>query len=125
MKWLKNKLRIWLGIGLHEEMLTKYAKEIGDLKMRCARLEGQLHETQHDVYSLRRTINEYFRVDADVGHRGNNTIILTGIYRGRGYVQFYDVGTGQFAETVERMRDMNRCNLLRNIDAPPILHWAI
>lgn len=119
MKWIKTKLQKWLEITSLEESYDISKKEISALKIRCAKLEGQLNETQHDIYSLRKVVSSYFKVDADVGHRGNNTIILTGIYRGKGYVQFYDVGDGQFVETVERMRDLNRSRLLRTVDAPP------
>lgn len=64
-------------------------------------------------------LKEYTRVDADVGFRGNNTIILTGVYRRKAYVQFWDVGDGEFEKLVDQLRYMSDHALLRNIDAPP------
>jgi len=71
-------------------------------------------------------LQENARMDADVGfsHRGNNTIILTGIYRGRAYVQFYDMGNGEFERLVEQMRDMKKYALIRHVDAPPMFKAA-
>ena len=67
-------------------------------------------------------LKEYTRVDADMGYRGNNTIILTGVYRNRGFVRFYDIGDGEFQRMVEQMRIMKEHALVRNIDAPPSFH---
>jgi hypothetical protein len=64
-------------------------------------------------------LKEYTRVDADIGFRGNNTIILTGVYRKKGFVRFYDVGDGEFKNLVLQMRDMKDHALIRNIDRPP------
>lgn len=64
-------------------------------------------------------LKEYTRVDADVGFRGNNTIILTGIYRNKAYVRFYDMGDGEFQRLVEQIKDMKDHCLIRNIDQPP------
>ena len=64
-------------------------------------------------------LREYTRVDADIGFRGNNTIILTGVYRGEGFVRFYDLGDGEFKTLVEQLRDMKDHSLIRHIDAPP------
>jgi len=64
-------------------------------------------------------LKEYTRVDADIGIRGNNTIILTGVYRKRAFVRFYDIGDGEFMRLVEQMKDMKDHSLIRNVDAPP------
>ena len=64
-------------------------------------------------------LKEYTRVDADVGIRGNNTIILTGVYRNRAFVRFYDMGDGEFIRLVEQMKEMREHSLIRHIDAPP------
>jgi hypothetical protein len=64
-------------------------------------------------------LQEYTRVDADVGFRGNNTIILTGVYLNRAYVQFYDLGDGEFQRLVRHLKEMKDHALIRNIDAPP------
>lgn len=102
--WIKKKLGI---TALEEE--NKRLK----IAMQSHR------EFVHDKIS---ELKEYTRVDADVGFRGNNTIVLTGVYRNRGFVRFYDVGDGEFKELVERMQHMKGHALIRNIDKPPSFH---
>lgn len=58
------------------------------------------------------------RMDADIGCRGECTIILTGVYQGKAYIQYYDVDTYQFKQLVEQMRYENRQHSLRTVDAP-------
>jgi hypothetical protein len=67
-------------------------------------------------------LKSYTCVDADVGFRGNNTIVLTGVYRNQGFVRFYDVGEGEFEKLVNQLRIMNDHALIRNVDAPPSFH---
>jgi hypothetical protein len=67
-------------------------------------------------------LKEYTRVDADVGIRGNNTIILTGVYHKQGFVQFYDIDDGGFQRLVDMMRSMKDHALIRHIDSPPVFH---
>ena len=104
VKWLKDKLGI-----------TALEKE-------NAKLRHQ--QVAQSAYVSRKIaeLMEYTRVDADVGLRGNNTIILTGVYRNKGYVQFYDIGEGEFNMLVEQLREMKKHALIRNIDAPPSFH---
>lgn len=64
-------------------------------------------------------LKEYTRVDADIGIRGNNTIVLTGVYRNKGFVRFYDLGDGEFEKLVEQLRYMKDNALIRNLDEPP------
>lgn len=68
-------------------------------------------------------LQSYITVDADIGwHRGRNTIVLTGVYRGKGFVKFYDVGEREFIHMVEYLQDMKKHALIRNLDAPPLFH---
>lgn len=86
---------------------------LDDLQRRCDALEREL---QHQ----RREREKFERVDVDAGFRGQNTVILTGVYRGRGYVQFYDVGQAEFLSLVEEYRQRRKNDpRVRNIDAPP------
>ena len=122
MDWLKNKLRVWLGINKSDYELSKLDKSIlnrlEQVNNKVDHLAPRLEQARSDIAVLTRLLNEYLRVDADIGHRGANTIVLTGVLRGKGYVQFYDVSSDEFINIVERMRDMHKCNLIRNLDAP-------
>lgn len=67
-------------------------------------------------------LKEYTRVDADIGCRGNNTIVLTGVYHNKAFVQFYDIGNSEFVRLVEQLKSMQDHCLIRNIDKPLAFH---
>ena len=103
--WIKNKLKQKLGIT--------------QLESENKALRYQLNE--HSGYITKKIgeLKEYTRVDADIGFRGNNTIVLTGVYRNQGFVRFYDLGDGEFKSLVEQMKYMKDHALIRNLDMPP------
>jgi hypothetical protein len=92
---------------------------ISALEKENAALRQQLQGHERFVNAKMAKLKEYTRVDADLGVRGNNTIILTGVYRGRGYVRFYDLGDGEFMALIEQLKHMKDHALIRNIDKPP------
>lgn len=96
-----NRIRFWL------------QKKLGIIE-----LQQQLVQHENLVKQITNELQKYTRVDADVGFRGNNTIILTGVYRGQAYVQFYDLGKVEFAELVNQLKSMKSYALIRNMDAP-------
>ncbi len=108
MEWIKNKLGI-----------TALEEENAQLWISVNQLRAMINEHRSFVASKVAELKEYTRVDADVGIRGNNTIILTGVYKRRAYVRFYDLGDGEFEELVRRIRNMKDHCLIRNIDSPP------
>lgn len=78
-------------------------------------------QIEQDIIHIKQFVNEFkkhTRVDADVGFRSNNTIILTGVYRNKAYVHFYDLGDGEFLSLVEQLKNMKKYAYIRNIDAP-------
>ena len=110
-KWLKDKL----GISKLEERIISLHSEVRYLQ------EELDHQSKY-ITSKVAELKEYTRVDADVGMRGNNTIILTGVYHKQAYVHFYDMGDGEFERLVNQLRDMKDHALIRNIDSPPNFH---
>ena len=103
-KWIKRKLGI---TALEEEN---------------KRLKACLQSHREFVHGKIAELKKYTRVDADIGIRGNNTIVLTGVYRKHGYVRFYDIGDGEFERLIEQMKSMQDHSLIRNIDQPPSIH---
>lgn len=100
-RWLKS----WLGITV---------------------LQNELEDTRNALNNFRGYASSKFdnydrteRADIDVGFRGPCTVILTGVFQGRGYVQFYDVPISDFEYVVKEYKDRRKHNLVRNIDAPP------
>jgi len=108
--------------------LIKYIKKllgIADLEAKIESLESKNYSLRMDLNFQREEINnklgelkQFARVDADIGFRGNNTIILTGAYRNKGYVQFYDMGNGEFANLIEELKYRQKSALIRHIDKP-------
>lgn len=81
-------------------------------------LKYELREKQSQINKTLDQLKEFARVDADIGFRGNNTIILAGVYRNKGYVQFYDMGDGEFAHLIEELKYRQKSALIRHIDKP-------
>lgn len=102
---MRNLIKSFLGITKLEEE-NKY-------------LRSMIENHRAYVADKVKELKDYTRVDADIGIRGNNTIVLTGVYRNQGYVRFYDLGDGEFLKLVEQLRYMNKHALIRNIDKPP------
>ncbi len=107
---LRFRLREWLGI-------YDAAVELDRLKDEARRTESRLAIRLAELDNLT-------RLDADVGFRGPCTVILSGVYRGRAYVQSYEMHHEEFIQMVERYRSMERGHLIRNVDAPRELKGA-
>jgi len=115
-KFIRNKLRNFLGVDQLENDLQKVHERIDHLtKYTKIVIDSFKVDYRRQIAKLQ----EHTRVDADVGIRGNNTIILTGVYRRKAYVHFYDVGDGEFHKLVEQLESMREYALVRHIDAPP------
>ncbi len=108
VEWIKNKLGI-----------TVINEEIHQLKIENVEFNSILNHKSKYISSILRDIKKYTTVDADAGIRGNNTIILTGVYRKRAYVQFYDIGDGEFNKLVDMLKSMDKTALIRHIDSVP------
>ncbi len=106
--WLKKKL----GIVILEEENKRLKDSVNEYRAAVARNERFVSEKIAEL-------KEYTRVDADIGFRGNNTIILTGVYRKKAFVRFYDIGDGEFVSLVEQLRSMKNHALIRHVDTPP------
>lgn len=95
---------------------------IARLEEENKRLQNLVLNHQHFVEAKIRELKEYTRVDADIGYRGSSTVILTGVYRNKAYVHFYDFSNEEFSSVVEYFKSMKKHALIRNIDAPPKFH---
>jgi hypothetical protein len=104
VNWFKNKLGI-----------LQLEKEIAFVKWELNCYKERLNDKILEL-------EKHTRVDADIGYRGNNTIILTGVYRKRAYVYFYDMGDGEFAKLVDQLKEMKKYALIRHLDKPNEFH---
>lgn len=106
-----NKLTKWINDKLG---VTKLHGKLQVLIGENRRLETELNKLQNEIHAMDR-----IDIDFDLHKRGQNTIVLTGCYKGRGYVQFYDIPHEEFIHYVERLQHERKHNLIRNTDCPP------
>lgn len=90
---------------------------IQELRNRLLTMESRFNKLSKEVEDRINHFTEFTRADADIGFRGNNTIILTGVFKNKGYVEFYDLNNREFEDMVGRMKSMRKDNLIRNIDS--------
>lgn len=100
----KKRLRAWLGVDVLEQENARLRQTI---MCQADRVTDRITE-----------LDELTRMDVDIGYRGPCTVILTGVYRGKGYVTFYEMDHGEFQYHVDMMKHMRGNHLVRNIDAP-------
>lgn len=109
--WIKSKL------GILE--LERQNKE----------LREQLKSHERFVERKVAEIKEFTTIDADIdiGPRAQNTIIMSGVYKGKAWVKFYDMGGGHFENFKAQLEYLNKYGYIRNIDAPPQIRgwWDI
>lgn len=102
--FFRFRVKKWLGILDIENKQVKMAES---LACQGIMLDNKIKE-----------LDKLTREDWDLGLRGPSTIILTGVYRGKGYVKFYDVPTDEFIYLVEMFHSQRKKHLIRNIDMP-------
>ena len=118
-QWILRKL----GITQLRAQVERQTKIITSLEAQLQRCESNVAFTEKLINNKLAELKEYTSVDADVGVRGNNTIILTGVMHGKGYVKFWDLGDGEFRNMAHQLRDMQQSSLIRNIDSPPSFNF--
>lgn len=97
---------------------------ISKLKTDIERLNCKLDQHRTFVKLSMEELKKNTRLDADIGMRSNCSIILTGVYRKRGYVKFYDIDNSEFQKIVEHFNDMKKTSLVRNVDVCPSFRGA-
>ncbi len=107
--WIKHKL----GIAALEA-------KVRHLELKLDTAEASIACYKNAINHTLKQLKQFTKIDADVGiyRRSNNTIILTGTYRNKGYIRFYDMGDGAFKEMAEQIKEMSRYAEVRNIDEP-------
>ena len=112
---MKKLLQKWLGIDVLNKNLQNVITSIENTN---DHVEHEL--SQHKLY-VEDKVNHFLdetRIDCELGVRGQNTIVLTGVYKNRGYVEFYDLSNSEFHGFVEMLKFRRKENLIRHIDGP-------
>lgn len=119
--WIKEKLRIThleKQVKSLQKINASYETELQKLASSLNTTQQKLHTAKIDIDNAIQELHCMTAVDADVGIRGNNTIIMTGVLHGKAFVSFYDLGDGEFKRMVYQLKRMKKHHYLRNIDAP-------
>jgi hypothetical protein len=110
-KWLQK----WLGLdaltkNLHN-VITSVENTNDQLHYELSAHKAYVHDKVHKFL-------DETRIDCELGMRGKNTIVLTGVYKNRGYVEFYDLENSEFHGFVEMLKFRRKEHLIRHIDGP-------
>jgi hypothetical protein len=114
-------LERWVIFNLDNIMKNWIKKKLGITQLENENKELRRLLQSHREYVAEKVgeLKEYTRVDADIGFRGNNTIVLTGVYKKQAFIRFYDIGDGEFEALVNQLKNMKDHALIRNLDMPP------
>lgn len=96
-------------------------RELVSTKRRTERLQDEVNNLKiayRELLDKQHKLDKLLAVDVSVSNRGECTVILTGAYRGRGYVQVYDMHAEDFEYFVRLTQDMRKKKVIRSIDAP-------
>ncbi len=115
---MKATIRKWLGITAMMQVINDLVVENGQLKRQLEDTRGYITSMSGAIDSKMAKLDSLATMDLDGGYRGPNTIVLTGVFRGRGYVQFYDVSRDEFHHLVQDFRSRERHAMLRVQDLP-------
>lgn len=110
---MKNFLRSWLGFDQIIQSLEETNK----------RLNSELAQHKQYVYDQVHKFLDETRIDCEVGVRGNNTVVITGVYKNKGYVEFYDMDAPEFHDFVEQLKYRRKEHLIRHVDGPRGFHF--
>lgn len=106
MEWIKNKLRVWLGV---EELYkkTKY------LVVQDAVHRGKLLKVQEFM-------KDHNKVSADIHykHQHDSVVFVAGRYRNRDYVKLFNVQHKDMNHLVDILKDMEQTNSRGYYDEP-------
>lgn len=89
-------------------------------------LTSQVQVLTARISSLEGIIRERTEVHADIHHKGSpNVCIAVGSFRGRTFIQTFQMSNQDFGEVVDRLLHMSRHAKIGRIDAPPMMSLCI
>lgn len=114
MKWLLHKLGI-------SQLIADFRNQLFVLNDRQTQHELRISRLKDEINYL----NRHLKIDVDVGSRGECTVILTGVYRDRAYVEFYDMSSKEFANFVTQLRHMKKLKHISTLDLPRTMSRSV
>ena len=109
IEWIKSKLGI---IDINKELMN-IRHEIKDLE------NAILAESEAIERSLDQ-LKKFTKMDVDLNvvERDGNTVIFTGYYNNKQWVEFVDLSRADFNQAIDYIRSMKKHSDLRIVDAP-------
>lgn len=80
INWIKQKLGI-----------TALETRVAELQKANERLYQELREVKTVSDNASRIVEEHTRIDADIDIRGGSWVVVSGVWRGKGYVRSYRI----------------------------------
>ena len=108
INWIK-KLR---------HIVLSYDTTIEMLQQKITKAEFTAAHAIRRAESAEEFIRVRTEVSIDLGVRGPNTIIITGRYKNRDYVEIFDIQNQDMNYLVDMLRSMKRHHIIRTIDGP-------
>jgi len=114
IKWFKKLFRI--------------VKNYDTDRCEAAKTESAHRTRLHkQVREAKKYIRDRTDVSADVHFKdgARNTIIVTGRYRGRDYVEVFTIAEPDLHGLIQQLREMRRYTHIRHVDTPPTMRAFI
>ena len=129
--WLRLKLIQFLGltgvladICKRRDEVEKIHVEADRLRCEAAQIQADAKELHAQATALVKWVRERTNIDVDVSMRPGqpNTIILSGLYRGRAYINVFEIKTEDMYDLIRHLKDLQQWGQVRHLDAPPTFH---
>lgn len=126
--WVRFKLLQFLGLTGVLADICKRRDEVEKIyaeaeRRRCeaAQLQADAKELHAQATALMKWVQERTTIDVDVSMRRGqpNTIILSGLYRDRAYVNVFEIETEDMHDLIRYLKDLQQWGQVRHLDAPP------
>jgi len=90
------------------------------LKYIVTNYDRELLRVTRKVEQLEKVIADRTNIGVDVGFRDAHHVIVVGKYKGKDYIQTFDLREPELNMLVDKLRDMSKYGNVKRVDAPPI-----
>lgn len=94
-------------------------KEYMEIKKNALAIQMMADRAYNRAESAESVIRERTDLHADLHYKSDSQIIAMGRFRGRDYVQIYNLDPDDFERMIHQFRDMEQYGHMARVDAPP------
>lgn len=99
-------------------IVKTWQNEVSDIRYLIKDARNIAEDARDSAADSREFIKARTDVSVDMGIRGPSTVIVTGIYKNKEYVEVFDVTGEDFNYLINMLRDMQKHHRIKSIDAP-------